>query len=1349
MKSFLVTIGYKVLFFLYLKNVKRIVFVFFFLHMALNCSVLFAGKGDEAPVHFQIKNWTTENGLPQNTVNHIMQSRDGYIWLATNDGLVRFDGEKFMVFSSNQFPQLKLSRIPWVSESKDCSLWIATEGAGVVVKKKDGSIQTYSTGSGLAGDNVFMFFEDSMGRMWIATETGLNYVKNGCLYSFTTRDGLSDNRGYHVFEDSQKNLWIPTFDGVLNRFHNGKVWHIKAILGKPIKRVHVIYEDQARRLWLGCMQGLYRFENETFEPVELDSVHPVVSIAEDAAGVLWLVDWRNRIFQSKTGGASFFPDPELSRFDRARLKVDHEGLLWIGTASSGLIQLKKTPIFSISTEKGLSLEVALSIHQDKQGVIRVGANGGGLNVYQNGMFKPAAFPVCKNTWTSLTDSNGDLWVGCYGGGFSRYQNGRLQPFKNVAPFYFDVVLALYEDRAKNIWIGGNGLVVYKNGSFTDLFKKQGFAGSFVVSILQDRRGVMWIGTSDGGLNCYENGRFRNYSTANGLPNNVVRALLEDEAGALWIGTYGGGLTRLKNGTFTVINTDLGLYDNIVSSIIDDGLGYYWMSCNRGVYRVAKLELNQCADGKIHQVSCSYFNKDDGMFSAECNGGFQPSACKNADGKIWFPTIRGVAVCDPAKAVINRKPPPVIIEKIVVDNRPLERARTLAIAPGAVNFEFYYTGLSFVKPGRVRFRYIMEGLDTHWNDVGTRRVAYYSHIPAGHYSFRVKACNNDGIWNETGASVFLYIKPYFYQTYWFYMLCGLAVMLLLISYLKLRERRLEKNTLVLQQMVELRTQQLEEQAKKLKEMDTLKSNFFANISHEFRTPLTLIKGPLEHILASNPGKKLEASARMMMRNTMRLLDLIDQLLELAKFDFGKTKLAVSCHNIISFLEKIVEVFQPLATKKNITLTFHQQEREILLFFDLDKMERIITNILSNAFNYTPDGGEIRVWAGRGQRLDYADGSVEIKIRDNGQGIPGDQLPYIFDRFFCGKRDFEFQRKGTGIGLALTKDLVELHHGMIEAWSSCAEDETRGTEITICLPLGKSHLQAGDFNDESVRVGSAYATEAVVVTDETGDIETCGSIAMEANDEKAIIQVIEDNADMRSFLRGILAEDYRVVESVNGAEGVLDAKRVIPDLIISDIMMPQKDGYEVCQVLKENVSTSHIPIILLTARTAEKNIIQGLETGADDYITKPFQAGILRTRVRNLIAGRRKLQEHFKREMDIKPGKIKVSSMDERFIQELRGMVEAHYADPEFNVEVLAKKLDMSGASLYRKVMALTGDSPTEYLRSYRLDRAVRLLEGCFGNMTQIAFAVGFSSAAYFSKCFKEKFLCTPSEYPIDK
>lgn len=1329
--------------------VKGMVFSLFFLHTALYCRVLFAGEKNQSPIHFRIKFWTTENGLPQNTVNHIMQSQDGYLWLATNDGLVRFDGVKFTVFHTKKFPQLKLNRIPYVVESKDRSIWIATEGAGVVVKNKDGAIQTYSTANGLPHNNVFMLFEDRQGRMWITTQSGIIYVQNNRIYTFTTRDGLSDNRGYKVFEDSRHNLWIATFDGVLNRFHNGRASPIKTILGKPLESLHAIYEDKAHNLWIGGMNGFYRFQNETFTSVPLVCTHPVVSLAEDAAGGFWLVDWNNTIFRAKSGTTAFSPVPELNRFDRSRLMVDREGMLWIGTGSNGLLQFKTTPVYSLSTEKGLSLDIALSIHQDKQGVIRVGTNGGGLNVYENGRFKPFDPLPCKNAWTSLTDSNGDLWVGCYGGGFNRFRAGRLLPFKNGATFNFDVVLALYEDHQKNIWIGGNGLVVYKDEDFTDLFNKQGFAGSFVVSILQDSKGIMWFGTSDGGLNRYENGRFTNYSMANGLPNNVVRALLEDESGALWIGTYGGGLTRLKNGTFATIDTDRGLYDDIVSSIIDDGLGYYWMSCNRGIYRVSKLELNRCADGKIHEVACSYYNNEDGMCSPECNGGFQPSACKTGDGKIWFPTIRGVAVCDPGKAVINRKPPPVIIEKIVVDNRPLELNQKLVIAPGVGNFEFHYTGLSFVKPERMRFRFKMEGLDAHWKDVGARRAAYYSHIPSGHYTFRVKACNNDGIWNETGAAVSFYIKPYFYRTYWFYILGAMTVMLSLISYLKLRERRMKKNTEVLREMVVIRTHQLEEQAKKLADIDTLKSNFFTNISHEFRTPLTLIKGPLEQILAANPDKKLEASARMMMRNAMSLLDLIDQLLELAKLDFGKTKLKVSFHNIISFLEEIVTIFQLLASKKNITLTFHYDEAEILLYFDLEKMERIITNILSNAFNYTPDGGKIRVSAKRVQLCDYPGGCVEIKIRDTGQGIPADQLPHIFDRFFRGKRDFEFQRKGTGIGMALTKDLVELHHGTVEAWSSCADDETRGTEITLYLPLGKTHLQTGDFCGEPIGVRATHAIEAIAFTDEAEEMETNGSIDVEPKDKKNIILVIEDNRDMRTYIRGILEPDYRVVESVNGTEGIRNALEIIPDLVISDIMMPQKDGYEVCVELKKNIATSHIPIILLTARAAEKNIIQGLETGADDYITKPFHAGILRARVRNLMDSRHRLQDYFKREMELKPVKIEVSSVEQRFIAELKGIVEANHTDPEFNVEGLAKKLDMSGATLYRKVMALTGDSPTDYLRSYRLNRAVQLLEGNFGNITQIAFTVGFSSAAYFSKCFKEKFQCTPSEYLANK
>jgi len=1310
------------------------------------------------PGNYQLTSWTTDNGLPQNTVNRIIQTSDGYIWLATNDGLVRFDGINFTMFNSKNFPQLLSNRIMDIIESRDGNLWIGTEGGGVTVKGKNSQNTTYTMDDGLTGNFIRTFFEDSEGRMWIVTNKGLNYFKGGSFFTFTTKNGLSSNLVYNIFEDSRGNLWISTLDNVLDRFNHGNISHIPSEKQGPLGLIHCIFEDKDQNVWFTRSGLLIRFKDETFTTITipLGRLDPIVSMAQDHEGNLWAASSNGDFYHIREGKAEIFRLPQLENQYRITLTVDREGLLWIGTGSSGLYRLRKVPLAAYSVEHGLSHHLALSIHRDSNDIVWVGTNGNGISFFENGTFKTFG-PMESNRirsalegsqiWSTLTDSNGNLWFGQWGAGLSRVKDHQIQHFTKDDGLAGNVVLALYEDSKQNLWIGGDGLTVYKNGRFKSFHNSKDFKGDFVISLLEDSRGVLWVGTKTNGLNRLENGRFTNYSTRNGLSHNAVRSLYEDDSGSLWIGTYGGGLNRFKNGTFVAVTTEHGLYDNVVSCILEDHLGIFWMSCNRGVYKVKKQELNDFADGKIQAVTCTYYNKADGMKTAECNGGFQPAGCKTTDGKLWFPTIQGVVVFSPHQVTINQKPPPVIVEKMMVDGNEIDPHPKKEISPGVKGFEFHYTGLSFPVPERVRFRFKLEGLEDKWREVGTRRVAYYNQIPPGHYTFRVTACNNDGVWNETGAAVSFYLKPYFFQTGWFYGLCALVAVLLVFTVYRLRVRQLKAREKELSLMVEARTRQLAEQAEKLKEMDRVKSRFFANISHEFRTPLTLIMGPLEQMLSNHQEQNRQETIRMALHNSQRLLALINQLLDLSKLDSGKMQLHASKQNIIPFLKGVVGSFQSLVEQKKLDLTFHATEDDITLYYDAEKMEKVIGNIIANAVKFTLAGGKITVTAAAHttKKKNDASGHLEITVYDTGVGIPEDQLPYVFDRFYQadGSLSGEHKNKGTGIGLALAKELVTLHHGDIHV----ASREGQGTEITIRLPLGKEHLKTEDIAGDEIPAftfESRPASAEEFEKDESAENKEESYIETGTNG-KDVILVVEDNPDVRKYIRGALEAEYTVIEAADGVEGSEKAGEIIPDLIISDVMMPRQDGFQLCAGLKRDVRTSHIPIILLTAKASEASVVEGLETGADDYITKPFNTKILLTRIRNLIDLRRHLQETIQREMLLQPTEIAVSSIDREFMKELKEAVEKKLGDMEFGVDELAKSLYMSRTTLNRKVRALTGESSNQFIQSYRLKRAEQLLKDNFGNVTEVAFAVGFSSSNYFTRCFKEKFHRLPHTY----
>jgi signal transduction histidine kinase/DNA-binding response OmpR family regulator len=566
--------------------------------------------------------------------------------------------------------------------------------------------------------------------------------------------------------------------------------------------------------------------------------------------------------------------------------------------------------------------------------------------------------------------------------------------------------------------------------------------------------------------------------------------------------------------------------------------------------------------------------------------------------------------------------------------------------------------------------------------------------------------------------------------------------------KLEEEKLHLEKIVKERTKEIeeKNRQLEEQSEKLKEMDRVKSRFFANISHEFRTPLTLIMGPLEQLLSDCHEKDQKKKLGLMLRNSQRLLGLINQLLELSKFQSGKVKLQAGRLNIIPFLKGITASFEPLAVQKELALIFHPGIEEIALYFDPEKLENVLFNLLSNALKFTPPGGKIDI------TVHPLSDVLEIVVSDTGPGVPRDQLAHIFDRFYQSDSTYEYHRKGSGIGLSIAKELVELHYGTIEVHSRQGED--RGTDFIIRLPMGDAHLKPDEMVEIS-EIPSLRKTPAGIPSLDVPEKEEAesepepGLIDVESVEAtgtgKNIILVVEDIADVRDYIRGALEPTYKVMEAADGREGIQKAREIIPDLIISDIMMPGADGYELCRVLKKEKPTSHVPIILLTAKAAEENIIKGLETGADDYVTKPFNTKILGARIKNLIALRRHLQQTIDREMTLQPTKLAVSTVDKEFITDLKEVIEKNISDPDFNVEELCRRLYMSHATLYRKIHALTGESPTEFIRSYRLKRGAELLKSDVGSILEVALEVGFSSANYFTKCFKKKFHQLPSTF----
>ncbi len=676
--------------------------------------------------------------------------------------------------------------------------------------------------------------------------------------------------------------------------------------------------------------------------------------------------------------------------------------------------------------------------------------------------------------------------------------------------------------------------------------------------------------------------------------------------------------------------------------------------------------------------------------------------------------------------------------IYYGNRNVEPLR-YGYEMNSIRFDFSAT--SFDLPEANQFQSRLVGFDDQWSAWTTEVQREFTNLSEGDYYFEVRSQNVHGMVGQAAGFRFE-ISPPWFRSWWAYLLylAGAGAIIALI--VKSRVRQLERKTEELEAMIAKRTTQVRQQAEKLQEIDKLKSRFFANISHEFRTPLTLILGPLQDVMGKVSDGNLKQELGLVRRNAGKLLGLINQLLDLSRLESGKMDLQLQQGNFSTFLRGLVVSFSSLAEQKQISLQLQIEEDtaekvDQELYYDRDKIEKIINNLLSNAFKFTPDGGRIQVIASVEKAENQAGEELHIRVADTGVGIPVERLPYIFDRFYQVDSAHTREYEGTGIGLALTKELIERHYGRIAVESKSGA----GSTFVVALPLGKNHLRELDQILDAETVADPQATTA----ETEAEIIAQPAPPMTPADQTTIVLVIDDHIDIRRYIRGRLGDHYQILEADNGEAGVAMAIEHVPDLIVSDVMMPKMDGYGVCEAVKTNPKTSHIPVILLTAKAGEESKLAGLETGADDYLTKPFSSDELQVRVRNLIELRRKLREKFRREGILQPEALEVTSVEEVFLLELKKVLEDHMAEEDFSIDVLCRELGMSERQLQRKLRALTGQRPTEVIRDARLQRAKSLLEQHAGNVSEVAFEVGFNNLSYFAKCFREKYNISPSEF----
>lgn len=1253
-------------------------------------------------------------------------------------------------------------------------------------------------------------YQDSKNNLWIGTEKeGLDLLEPGSkkFRHFKNDPGnnssLSNNHVRVIFDDAKSNLWIGTYGGGLDLFdrkQNKFIHHRHDPLDESTISSNYLYSwlrDSDGNIWVGTREGLNLIvENETgyafkrYKPNIKDPtgmIHNIVlSIAEDNLGRLWIgmENGALTIYDRKTKTFSnFWPNPldptSIGSNSIWSVYKDKMGTIWIGARNRGINkwdQYHTKFIHHILPPSGghkLANNDVLCFVEDEQGNLWIGTDGGGLNyldrktnTYTHYVHDPNdPKSLSSNSVISLElDSYGDLWIGTWEGGLNRFdkKNGVFHHYyhdpNNPESLGSNYVFSIFEDSSRKLWVSAfyEGLDLYdrESDSFIhyrkDVNNPNAIGHNRVFTMFEDSRKNMWIGTEGGGLIHMQKGQngeptFTSYrydvNDPSSLSSNLINAIYEDSRHNLWIGTW-AGLNKFdyQTKTFKAFRKEDGLADNVVYGIIEDGDGNFWVSTNQGISKFDPVAI------KVEN-----YNTADGLQAQEFIRG---SFLKSKSGEFFFGGVNGFNSFYPNEILDNPNVPPVYITnfwiyndlmKPGVANSPLKSNITETeeiILPYTQNeFSFEFAALNYSQAFKNRYAYYLEGYDKNWHDAGTQRKASYAKVPPGEYTFRVKATNNDGVWNEKGVVLRIIVNPPWWKTWWAYSAYAMAAIALFLWYRQnLINRERLRNDLKLEHL----------QLTKMQEMDKLKSYFFANISHEFRTPLTLILSPIRDMVAGNFKGDIKKQYQMVIRNGERLLRLINQLLDLSKLGAGSMKLKTSSLDIVQFLKPIVSAFDSYAERSHLKFSFEHPAEPVMVYFDPDKFEKIITNLLSNAFKFTREGEiklSVKVLGSLQKKLTPGQNSnnfVEIAVMDSGAGIPQEYLNSIFDHFY--QVAHQSNSEGTGIGLSLTKELVELHKGKIFVESV----EGKGSIFKVLLLLGRDHLKAAEIDESDGSIVVTNKTieglEEVVPAGFTTPSSEHSSGDRNTEDLPRIL-IVEDNTDMRTYIRQSLEGHYQIFESSDGKDGIKKGMEVIPDLIISDVMMPGVDGVTLCKTVKNNIYTSHVPVILLTAKADLESKIEGLETGADEYLSKPFNSYELQVRARNLIRSREILRQRFteSKKLVLEPKEISITSLDEKFLKNVLHVIEKNIEDSEFRVETLGKELEMDSMAVYRKIKALTGQTAVEFIRTIRLKRAAQLLKQKKLTVAEVTYNVGFNDLQYFRTCFKKQFGVSPSEY----
>lgn len=1343
------------------------------------------------------KFYSTDKELSNSLINAVYQDRKGFIWIATENGLNKFDGTRFSIYRHNatDSTSLKNNYVRTLFEDSRGNFWIGCiNGLQRYDRATDNFHELFiSRKDGRKNPHITSIIERRNGDLWIATsgQGAISLKKNSNPASFHIETELTDRIGSNylnvIFEDSRQNLWIATEEKGLYRYspESKELKSYKAPYHIAGDDVSAICEDAHGQIFVGTLtKGLFRLSSRqegNFEPVLYQNrmnlnirtliidTRGKLIIGTDGEGVKEYQPQQDIIVDSEINAGPF----DFSKSKVHSLIEDKDHNLWLGIFQKGLILVpgisNKFDYYGYKSihNNTIGSSCVMAIHTDEQATIWIGTDNDGLYAindqgkqlrhYTHQAGNPQSVPgtiLCL-----YEDSNQELWLGSYFDGLARMnkQTGTCQDATSLLQGNLNAgkpkVSCIIEDKNKNLWVGTYGSGLYKINLPTqhvtyyestrnenDDWSINRLPNDWISYLLEDREGMIWIGTYKGlAVLNPQTDNFINYKKQNNLlPGYVVYSLLESSNGEIWAGTSEGLVCLNKDRLTPVLFTTAdGLPSDIICGLAEDEKKNIWISTHQGISKLNPPE----------KKFINYY-AGDGLQGNEFT---RTAVFKDKRGKIFFGGTNGVTAFYPQDITEIKKEMNVLITGFHVAYRPVKKGdksgnnvitdtavmdtEQFTLAYNENTFSIDFSVLEFSNPDRISYQYKIKELGDEWisTQPGTNRVTYSSLKP-GKYTFSVQARDHNNFSNI--RTVTIAITPPWYQTWWAKVIWGCLGALLIYALTMYILSRIRHRQEVMRQ-------------KHMEQINEAKLQFFINISHEIRTPMTLIISPLEKLLAEHSEK--QPVYLMIYRNAQRILRLINQLMDIRKLDKGQMHLKFRETDIVGFINDLMQTFNYQAQKKNITFTFEKELEgadSLKVWIDLNNFDKVLMNVLSNAFKYTHEGGNIEVSlktghndAYRGALKDY----FEIDITDNGIGIDKNKIEQIFERFYQIDNDMTQSNFGTGIGLHLSRSLVELHHGIIKAEN---REDGQGTRFIIRLPLGSNHLKAEEL--ENPEETGSEPTISQLPKDsiyETEEENKTNEYRKPKAKTRYRVLIVEDDEEIRRYIRSELDSDFRIYECTNGREGLETILKEKPDLVISDVMMPEMDGITLCRKIKQNININHIPIILLTAKSKAEDQIEGLEIGADAYIVKPFNTELLRTTISNLIANRERLRGKLVGEQQVeeKITKIEMKSNDEILMSKVMKTINDHLADPTLNVEMLAANVGMSRVHMHRKLKELTNQSARDFIRSIRLKQAANLLREKNLSVSEVAYATGFSNLSHFSNTFRDFYGISPSEY----